>query len=102
MSSGGTTGSATLLAGVQYAYDAGVVHISITHNDGIGSVSYPGRFAETIAVGATNQMDQRAGFSNYGPEIDLCADLRAAARSHSRRGRERPKAAKASRPLRLS
>jgi subtilisin family serine protease len=64
---------------VQYACDAGVINVSITHNDNTGSIRYPGRYAETLAVGATNTVDSRAvpfcwgGGSNYGPEIDVVA-----------------------------
>ena len=81
LSAGGNSPSATLLAGVQYAYDAGVIHISITHNDDSNFVRYPGAYAETIAVGATDSLDQRAdpfcysatSGSNYGAEIDVVA-----------------------------
>jgi len=81
LSAGGTTASATLLAGVQYAYDAGVIHVSITHNDDTFSIRYPGRYTETITVGATDEVDARAdpfcysasSGSNYGNQIDVVA-----------------------------
>lgn len=81
LSAGGSSSSATLQSAVQYAYDAGVIHVSITHNDNAGFVRYPGRYAETITVGATDDVDLRAApfcysatsGSNYGPEIDFVA-----------------------------
>jgi subtilisin family serine protease len=79
MSAGGTSPSTTLLNGVLYAWNAGVPHISITHNDNTGEIRYPGRYAQTITVGATNDQDDRAvpfcwgGGSNWGPQIDVVA-----------------------------
>lgn len=81
LSAGGTSGSQTLLSGVRYAYDAGVIHVSITHNDNAGSIRYPGRYVETITIGGTDSLDRRASpfcysaqsGSNYGPEIDIVA-----------------------------
>jgi subtilisin family serine protease len=73
--------STTLYNGVKYAYDAGVIHVSITHNDNANHIRYPGAYDETIAVGGTDDRDQRAdpfcysndSGSNYGPEIDVVA-----------------------------
>jgi hypothetical protein len=81
MSAGGTSASQTLLSAVRYAYDAGVIHVSITHNDNSSTIRYPGRYAETITLGGTNSLDRRANpfcysaqsGSNYGPEIDVVA-----------------------------
>lgn len=36
-------------------------------------VATPAAFDETIAVGASTDMAERAGYSNYGPELDLVA-----------------------------
>ena len=81
LSAGGFSPSAVLLAGVQYAYDAGVIHVSITHNDNSHLVRYPGNYHEPITVGATNSLDQRAAplcfsptsGSNYGSRTDVVA-----------------------------
>jgi subtilisin family serine protease len=81
LSAGGTSASSTLFSGVQYAYDAGVIHVSITHNDNAFNIRYPGRYAETITVGATDELDDRASpfcyspvsGSNYGAQIDVVA-----------------------------
>lgn len=80
LSAGWFSGSSTLRTGVEYAYDAGVVYISITHNQDEPRVYRPASYAQTIAVGATDYDDHRVkpfcggtGGSNYGPEIDVVA-----------------------------
>lgn len=81
VSGGYFSGSQTLLDAVRYAWDAGAVLVSITHNQNTDDITYPGRYAETIAVGATDDRDERvepfcfdsAPGSNYGPEIDVVA-----------------------------
>jgi subtilisin family serine protease len=80
--SGGYSSSAlTLQSAVQYAYDAGTIQISITHNGASLGLTFPGRYPETLAIGATDRIDDRAepfscdnsGGSNYGPRIDVVA-----------------------------
>jgi hypothetical protein len=71
ISAGGTAYSQVLLAGVAYAYDAGVIYVTISHNDAANSVRFPGRFRESITLGATNSSDERATFSNWGQRIDV-------------------------------
>lgn len=81
LSAGGLSPSATLQSAVEYAWDAGVIHVSITHNDNANIVRYPGRYPETLTVGATDDLDRRAApfcysatsGSNYGPQIDVVA-----------------------------
>lgn len=62
---------------VRYAHDRGVVVVAASGNESSGSrvapVSYPAAFPEVIAVGATNFNDQRASYSNGGPNLDLVA-----------------------------
>lgn len=54
------------------AKNAGVVIVAAAGNSG-GSVLYPAAYPEVIAVSATDQNDQLAWFSSYGPEVDLAA-----------------------------
>ena len=42
-------------------------------NSGNNSVSYPAGYVGVIAVGATDQNDQRPYFSQYGPHISVSA-----------------------------
>lgn len=73
MSFGGSFYSQTLENAVLYAYMRGVVQVAAAGNSGSGSVLYPARFAPVIAVAATDNVNNRASFSNYGPEVDLAA-----------------------------
>ncbi|MCA9286801.1 MAG: S8 family serine peptidase [Phycisphaerales bacterium] len=66
-------------AGTDYLHDAvlyaaaqGVVMAAASGNSASG-VSYPAKWPETIAVGATNNLDQRWPSSNFGPELDVMA-----------------------------
>ena len=56
----------SIAAGVTYAIAAG------NFNEDSAATS-PGRTAEAITVGATEATDLRAGFSNFGPGLDLFA-----------------------------
>lgn len=73
LSAGGFSSSTTLGNAIRHAVSNGVIFISITHNDGTGTIRFPGRMPEVITVGATERDDRRASFSNWGPEIDLVA-----------------------------
>jgi hypothetical protein len=60
------------------ARNKGAVICFASGNEGNSTVSYPARYPECIAVGATTENDQRAtafatgGGSNYGPDLDIC------------------------------
>ncbi len=56
----------SIAAGVTYAIAAGNFDVD-------SAWTSPGRTAEAITVGATDESDVRAGFSNYGPGLDLFA-----------------------------
>lgn len=68
-----TTGSMTLHDAVVYAASHDVIMVAATGNQGTSVVSYPAKWPETIAVAATNNLDQRWVSSNYGPEVDIAA-----------------------------
>jgi subtilisin family serine protease len=54
--------------------DAGVATVIASGNNGFdGAVSWPACIAEAVTVGATDDNDQMAGFSNTGPQVDLLA-----------------------------
>lgn len=72
LSLGGSAYSSVLKDAVKYAHDLGCVIAAAAGNNN-SSVSYPARYPEVIAVAATDSNDQRASFSNYGPEIDIAA-----------------------------
>ena len=73
LSAGGTGSSLSLTSAINSAISAGVIFVTITHNDGAGSIKYPGSLSQAITVGATDRNDIKSSFSNWGPEIDLVA-----------------------------
>ncbi|MFH0909239.1 MAG: S8 family serine peptidase [bacterium] len=73
LSAGGSSSDTTLSNAIMNAITAGCIFVTITHNDGAASIRFPGRMDACITVGATSNDDDRASFSNYGPEIDLVA-----------------------------
>lgn len=60
---------------VDMAYDTyGVILVNASGNAGSsGGAGYPGSLDKIWAVGATNQVDSRAGFSNYGANLFIAA-----------------------------
>jgi len=67
-------------AGTQYLHDAviyadmaGIPMLAATGNSNATPPSFPSRWAETIAVAATNNLDERWPSSNYGAEVDIAA-----------------------------
>ncbi len=73
LSLGGSSPSVTLQDAVDYAVSQGVVVVAASGNSGSNFVLYPARYSNVIAVAATDSSNTRAGFSNYGPEVDLSA-----------------------------
>ncbi|MBZ9577697.1 peptidase S8 [Patescibacteria group bacterium] len=63
----------TVYNAIKYAYDHGVVQIAATGNESASQISYPAKYSEVIAVGATRYDETRASYSNYGEGIDLVA-----------------------------
>jgi subtilisin family serine protease len=73
MSLGGETNRA-VDAAVRNSIRAGVVYVVAAGNWNSDASAYsPAGVSEAITVGATNQNDARAEFSNYGPTLDLFA-----------------------------
>lgn len=73
MSLGGDTNRAAEAA-VRNSIRAGVTYVVAAGNGNTDASTYsPAAVAEAITVGATNQLDARAEFSNYGSTVDLFA-----------------------------
>lgn len=72
LSLGGASGSAAEQDALQYALSKNTLAFCATGNDN-GVVSYPAAFPECVAVGATDWSDNRASYSNFGPETELSA-----------------------------
>lgn len=73
LSLGGLDNSSTIRLAIQQAYQAGVVVIAASGNDGSSVPLYPAALSEVIAVGATNRYGERASFSSYGSHLELTA-----------------------------
>lgn len=58
---------------VDYAADAGVLVIAAAGNGRTDAPSYPAGYESVLSVGALDAEDERAGFSNHGPYVDLSA-----------------------------
>ena len=55
------------------AYSERIVLVAAAGNDGTESIDYPAAYPEVIAVGATDQNNVRASFSDYGADLELVA-----------------------------
>lgn len=68
----------TTKAAFDNAYAAGVLHVAAAGNSGTppgkgDNVIYPARWANVIAVAATDNSDKRASWSSTGPDVELAA-----------------------------
>jgi PKD repeat protein len=63
----------TVANAVAYAYNHGVVLLASSGNAGVSPVSYPAAYSQVIAVGATRYDDARAGYSQYGSDLEITA-----------------------------
>ena len=73
MSLGSSSPDSTLEDAVTRAYNAGIVVVAASGNDGKNAISYPAKYADAIAVGAIDSNHNLASFSNYGPEQEVVA-----------------------------
>jgi subtilisin family serine protease len=72
MSLGTPEDSLALREAIQKAHRAGKLLIAAAGNKG-SRVLFPAAYPEVIAVAASDRNDQRAWFSNMGPEVELTA-----------------------------
>lgn len=73
MSYGGSSFSQTEQIAIDYAHSLGVICVAAAGNDNNNIPQYPANYNHVVAVAATDQLDHKADFSNYGSWIDLCA-----------------------------
>jgi serine protease len=73
MSLGGSTGSTTLQNAVIYATAHDVTICAAAGNSGRNGISFPARYTQCIAVGATRFDGARARYSSLGTGIDVVA-----------------------------
>ena len=73
MSLGGAFSTPAERRAIQAALSAGITVVAASGNGGTANVSYPAALAGVIAVGATDINNQKASFSQYGPELAVVA-----------------------------
>ncbi|WP_439027201.1 S8 family serine peptidase [Haloarchaeobius sp. DT45] len=73
MSLGGGGYTNTMKNAVSYAANAGVTIICASGNDGSSSVSYPAAYDECMAIGAVDENENLASFSQYGSKQSVVA-----------------------------
>ena len=73
MSLGVDSQTLALTNAVKYASNHGVLLVAAAGNEGLSSVSFPAAYSQVIAVGASDKLDHRASFSNYGAALELMA-----------------------------
>ncbi|NLW47865.1 MAG: S8 family serine peptidase [Firmicutes bacterium] len=72
MSLGGPGSSQAMQDAVNYAIGRGASVVAASGNSN-SAVAFPGNCNGVITVGAVSSNNQRASFSNYGPEMDVVA-----------------------------
>ncbi|KXX76973.1 Subtilisin-like protease 9 [Madurella mycetomatis] len=66
--------SSSFNAGVKAATDAGITVVAAAGNNGTDATDFsPASAASAITVGAIDEQDQRASFSNWGTSVDIFA-----------------------------
>lgn len=73
MSLGGPEEGKTLENAMKYAYNSNVLMVAAMGNNGKKMKNYPASYKNVIAVGATNQKNEVASFSNFGEWISVSA-----------------------------
>ena len=77
MSIGMSESSTALENAINEAHALGHIFIGAAGNDGESggsdNMAYPAKYANVIAVGATDDDDTRASYSSYGPALDIMA-----------------------------
>lgn len=68
-----TGSSAALRKAIDYASSRGVILVAAAGNEGQAITVYPAGYNNVIAVGATDNDNLRASFSNFGSMVDLAA-----------------------------
>ena len=73
MSLGGSSGSQALSDAIDYAAGKGCLVIAAAGNSNSNLPSYPAYYTKVLAVGAVDNNDVKASFSNYGSWVDIVA-----------------------------
>jgi subtilisin family serine protease len=58
---------------IDYCWQRGILPVVAAGNANTVTPYYPGAYENVLAVGATDQSDNKAGFSNYGSWVDVAS-----------------------------
>jgi subtilisin family serine protease len=64
----------TAVGGLKKEKGSGVVFVAAAGNDAVDRPFYPAALSNVIGVAALGSQKRRAGFSNFGPWVDACAE----------------------------
>lgn len=70
MSFGGSSSSTSEIEAIWEAYQNGIILVASSGNEGSG-ICYPAEYMPVISVGATDENDNVADFSNYGNRLNV-------------------------------
>lgn len=73
LSLGGAVPSQTLQNAVDYAWSKGAVVVAAAGNGATSTPTYPASYRHVLSVGATDQNNARASFSDFGTWVDVAA-----------------------------
>lgn len=73
MSLGGAFSTPSERRAIQNALKSGITIVAASGNSGENKISYPAALPGVIAVGATDVNNQKASFSQFGPELAVVA-----------------------------
>lgn len=73
MSLGGGGESKIMREAIDYAHQKGVTIVAAAGNSRRSTAEYPARYEHVIGVSALGQDNKKAGYSNYGPGVDISA-----------------------------
>jgi thermitase len=73
LSLGGYGYSSAYETAVNQAWNSGIVVVAAAGNDNVSNAHYPAAFPRAIAVTATDHLDRKAYYSNYGGYVDVAA-----------------------------
>jgi serine protease len=65
--------SAAIEDAVNYAVSHGVLVVAAAGNDGTSTLNFPAALSNVLSVGATNDLNALAPYSNYGTGLDIVA-----------------------------
>ena len=73
LSLGGYGTLSVLENAVNYAWNNGCIILCAAGNDNTSMTHYPSAYTNAVAVTATNYLDEKADYSNYGSYVDIAA-----------------------------